>query len=138
MGLNSGTIRRGHSEDEQQYDCFQEIKSHVITSHCTVTFLEEEKGREGTTFNYCPVWGASTDKGWNTYWQNQSVSLKTIFPFPFSWRKSPHGDYLLRSHSNRSLNTWSARARDLNFTVTLTSSTRACSGIAPEHRGKNT
>lgn len=120
----------------QQYDFFQEIKSHVITSHCIVTLLEEEKWKEETTFNYCPVYGASMDKHWDTYWQNHYYfSLKAIFPFPLSWRKSPHGNYYLKKHSNQSLNTWSPRARDLNFTVTLTSSTRAHSGIYSTAQG---
>lgn len=120
----------------QQYDCFQEIKSHVLASYCTVTLLEEEKGKEGTTFNYCPLYGASMDKRWDTYWQNHYYfSLKAIFPFPLSWRKSPSGNYLLKKHSNQSLNTWSARARDLNFAVTVTSSARACSGICSTEKG---
>lgn len=59
---------------------------------------------------------------------------KSYFPLPV-FVKSRHGDYLLKKHSNQSLNTWSARARDLNFTVTLSSSTRA---FAPQHRGRDT
>lgn len=120
----------------QQYNCFQEIRSKVITSHCTVTFLEEEKPREGTTFNYCPVYGTSMDKCWDIYWQNHFFHEKLFFLFPLSWRKSPHIDSLLKRHLNQSLNTWSARAKDLDFTVPLTSSTRACSGICSIAQGQ--
>lgn len=107
-----------------------------MPSHCTVTFLEEEK--EGTTFNYCPVYGANMGKCWDKYWKNHYYfSLKAIFPFLFLWRKSRHGDYLLKKHSNQSLITWSARARDWVLLLLWPAVPEHAQVFAPQHGGKD-
>lgn len=125
MGLNSSTVGRGHSEDEAaiQLLSWDQESCHHITLHSDISRGRKRKGRDN--FNYCPVYGASMDKHYDICWQNHYYfSLEAIFPFPFSWRKCPHGDYPLKKHSNQSLNTWSARG-----------STRACSGICSTAQG---
>lgn len=75
-------------------------------------------------------------KCWGTYWQNHYYfSLKTVFPFHLWWGKSPHGDPFWKDIQARGCHNLSTRATDLNFTATLTSSTRACSGIHSSAQG---
>lgn len=100
-----------------------------------MTFGEEEKeGGEGTYTALLMV--TSTDKCWDTYWQNHYYfSLKATFPSHLWWGKSTHGGPSQKDIQTRGCHNHSARAMDLNFTVTLTSSTRAWSGICSSAQG---
>lgn len=121
----------------QQYDSSLR-RSRVTSSHHTAQWQWEkrkkEEERQPVTTALLMV--TSKDKCWNTYWQNHYYfSLKAIFPFLLWWGKSPHGDPFWTGIQTRGCHNWSASAMDLNFTVTLTSSTRACSGICSTAQG---
>lgn len=103
-----------------------------MSSHHTAQWHLEsrKKGEERQPVATALLMVTSKDRCWHTYWQSHYYfSLKAIFPFLLWWGNSPHRGHFWKGVQTRGCNNWNARAMGLFFTVSLTRSARACSGI---------
>lgn len=138
MGINVDTVRTGDSEDSRGGSNMIPVLSgnqesrHHISSQRRLERRKKEGGRQHVSTLLIMV--TSKDKCWNTLTKTLLFFTKSCFLLPTFLRC--HRGLFWKGIPSRSCHKWRARAMDLNFIVTLTSSTGARSGLcssAQEH-----